>query len=240
MNEVPPRHPKVTIEAIVGDITRADAEAIVNAANSELWMGGGVAGAIKVAGGLEIESEAIAQGPIRPGEAVATSAGRLSPPIRMVIHAATMGPDLQTSEALVRAATGSALAKAVEMGAASIALPAMGTGVGGFPMEHAAAAMVEEVVRAADAGRAPPRVTFVLRTEESRRSFIRQISYHSETQEVCPNCHQLIERVPIVYGYPTAELGEEGARGEVVLGGCHVQDGQPKWACPNCRHALRF
>ena len=97
-----------SIEAIVGDITRVDCEAIVNAANSQLWMGGGVAGAIKRAGGQVIEDEAVAQGPIRPGEAAATGAGALPDPIRWVIHAATMGPDLQTSEELVRRATASA------------------------------------------------------------------------------------------------------------------------------------
>src|SRR6188768_2497726 len=111
------------IEAVVGDITRIDAEAIVNAANSHLWMGGGVAGAIKRAAGSIVEQEAVAQGPIQPGEAVATSAGALPPPIRWVIHAATMGPDLQTSEDLVRQATASALAKAAEVGATSIAMP---------------------------------------------------------------------------------------------------------------------
>ena len=82
----------------------------------------------------------MAQGPIRPGEAVATSAGRLRAPIRRVIHAATMGPDLVTSDQLVRAATASALVKAEEISARSIALPALGTGVGGLAMNRAAAA----------------------------------------------------------------------------------------------------
>jgi hypothetical protein len=57
--------------------------------------------------------------------------------------------------------------------------------------------------------------------------------------EVCPHCHEQIMRVPIVYGLPTAELGEEGARGEVVLGGCVVSANDPEWACPKCRHPLR-
>lgn len=161
---------RVTIEAIVGDITQVEAEAIVNAANSELWMGGGVAGAIKRAGGSEIEVEAMAQGPIRPGEAVVTSAGRLPPPIRWVIHAATMGPDLQTSEALVRAATASALARAAEIGAKSVALPAMGTSVGGFPIERAAQVMVEEAMRLRGGG-SLQRIVFVLRDEIARRLF---------------------------------------------------------------------
>ena len=160
-----------TVEAVVGDLTAMDTEAIVNAANSQLWMGGGVAGAIKRAAGEEVEREAIAQGPTRPGESVATGAGRLAPPIKWVIHAATMGPDLQTSEQLVRSATASALAKAQEIGARSVALPALGTGVGGFAMDRAAEVMVGEAVRVARAGSAIERIVFVLRNDDARQMF---------------------------------------------------------------------
>jgi O-acetyl-ADP-ribose deacetylase (regulator of RNase III) len=166
------------IEAVVGDITSSDCEAIVNAANSQLWMGGGVAGAIKRAAGPIVELEAMAQGPINPGEAVATSGGSLPTPIRWVIHAATMGPDLQTNEHLIRQATASALATAAEIGARSIALPAMGTGVGGFPISRAAQVMVEEAQMATEPGRpgsSLERVLFVLRDEESRRLFDEQL-----------------------------------------------------------------
>ena len=166
------------IDAIVGDITSVDVEAIVNAANSELWMGGGVAGAIKRAAGSIVEQEAVVQGPIQPGEAVATSAGALSLPIRWVIHAATMGPDLETSEELVRMATASALAKAAEIGAKSIALPAMGTGVGRFPIERAAAVMVDEARRAAQSDGSLERIVFVLRDESAQQLFARQIAEH--------------------------------------------------------------
>jgi O-acetyl-ADP-ribose deacetylase (regulator of RNase III) len=123
-----------------------------------------------------VEQEAMAQGPIQPGEAVATSAGALPAPIRWVIHAATMGPDLQSSEDLVRKATASALAKAVEIGATSIALPAMGTGVGGFPMDRAAVVMVEEAKRAAQQDGSLERIVFVLRDETARQLFYRQIA----------------------------------------------------------------
>ena len=159
------------IEAIVGDITRVDTDAIVNAANSELWMGGGVAGAIKRAAGSVVEDEAIVQGPIKPGESVATSAGALPPPIRWVIHAATMGADLQTSDDLVRQATASALAKAAEIGATSVAIPAMGTGVGGFPMDRAAQVMVDEARKVAQSGGSLDRILFVLRDETARQLF---------------------------------------------------------------------
>jgi len=136
-------------------------------------MGGGVAGAIKRAAGTVVEQEAMAQGPINPGEAVATAAGSLPPPIRWVIHAATMGPDLQTSEDLIRRATASALKKAAEVGARSIALPAMGTGVGGFSMSRAAQVMAEEARKASELGEGATleRIVFVLRDEDSRGLF---------------------------------------------------------------------
>ncbi len=166
-----------SIEAVVGDITHADTEAIVNAANSELWMGGGVAGAIKRSGGQVIEDEAVAQGPIQPGEAIATSAGELPAPIRWVIHAATMGPDLQTSEELIRQATAAALAKASEMGAESIALPAMGTGVGRFPLDRAAQVMTDEARKAADSGGSLKRIVFYLRDESAQQAFATQLRH---------------------------------------------------------------
>ncbi|MCK4302274.1 MAG: macro domain-containing protein [candidate division Zixibacteria bacterium] len=120
------------IEVVRGDITGADVAAIVNAANNELWMGAGVAGAIKRAGGKVIESEAVAKGPIMPGEAVYTGAGKL--PFKVVIHAAVMGQDLRTSDKLIRQATIASLNIVEKLKIESIAFPAFGTGVGGFPM----------------------------------------------------------------------------------------------------------
>src|SRR5512146_2544497 len=100
-----------SVVAVNGDIAEVATEAIVNAANNDLWMGSGVAGAIKRAGGEEIEREAISKGPISVGEAVATGAGRL--PNRVVIHAAAMGFEnglmVPASTETVRAATISAL-----------------------------------------------------------------------------------------------------------------------------------
>src|SRR5438132_405862 len=96
-------------------------------------MGTGVAGALKRAGGEEIEREAVAKGPIEVGDAVATGAGRL--PARWVIHGAVMGQDLRTSADLIERTTSSVLRVADELGARSLALPAFGTGVGGFPLD---------------------------------------------------------------------------------------------------------
>src|SRR3972149_446583 len=97
-----------------GDITDSGADAIVNAANNHLWMGSGVAGAIKRKGSAEIEKEAIAKGPIAVGEAVATTGGKLK--ARYVIHAAAMGQDLRTDEAKIASATRNALLRAEELG----------------------------------------------------------------------------------------------------------------------------
>jgi O-acetyl-ADP-ribose deacetylase len=132
----------VELEVREGDIAAVQADAVANAANDRLWMGAGVAGALKRAGGEEIEDEAIALGPIPLGSAVATSAGRL--PARWVIHGAVMGQDLRTNADLVRRTTRSCLELADELGARSLALPAFGTGVGGFPLDECARLMVAE------------------------------------------------------------------------------------------------
>jgi O-acetyl-ADP-ribose deacetylase (regulator of RNase III) len=131
------------LSIVEGDITALEVDAVANAANNALWMGAGVAGAIKRAGGEEIEREAVAKGPIEVGKAVATTAGRL--PARWVIHGAVMGQDLRTNAELVRRTTESCLRVADELGAESLALPAFGTGVGGFPLDECARIMVDAV-----------------------------------------------------------------------------------------------
>ncbi|AEA47710.1 macro domain-containing protein [Archaeoglobus veneficus] len=140
----------VEILAYHGDITKLEVDAIVNAANTRLIMGGGVAGAIKRAGGKEIEDEAVAKGPIKIGEAVATTAGKLK--AKYVIHSPTMGMDFKTDENKIRLSVQAALKKADELGVETIAFPAMGTGVGGFSREEAAKIMIEEIKKHIDNG----------------------------------------------------------------------------------------
>jgi len=130
------------LEVVEGDITSLAVDAIANAANDRLWMGAGVAGAIKRTGGKEIEDEATAQGPIPLGEAVATGAGRLD--AQWVVHGAVMGQDLKTNADLVAKTARSCMRVADELGAESLALPAFGTGVGGFPLDDCARIMVAE------------------------------------------------------------------------------------------------
>jgi len=130
------------LEVVEGDITELDVDAVANAANNALWMGAGVAGAIKRAGGAEIEQEAVAQAPIAVGQAIATGAGNLR--AKHVVHAAVMGQDLQTSAELISQATRRTLEVADELGSHSLAMPAFGTGVGGFPIGQCAELMVTE------------------------------------------------------------------------------------------------
>lgn len=133
------------IKIIKGDITELKAEAIVNAANNKLEMGGGVAGAIKRKGGKIIEDEAVKRGPIKIGEAIATTAGSLA--AKYVIHAATMGLDHKTDEEKIRSSCRSALLLAKKLKISSIAFPALGCGVGNFPLLAAAKIMAQEVFR---------------------------------------------------------------------------------------------
>jgi O-acetyl-ADP-ribose deacetylase (regulator of RNase III) len=152
--------PPVTLEIADGDIAAESTDAVVNAANNHFWMGAGVAGALKARGGAEIESEAMAQGPVVPGECVITSGGRLK--ARHVIHAAVMGQDLETSAAIIDRATRNALRMADAHELASLALPAFGTGVGGFPIDECARVMIEAVRAEAPSLASLRRIRFVL------------------------------------------------------------------------------
>jgi O-acetyl-ADP-ribose deacetylase len=156
---------------VEGDIAALEVDAVANAANDRLWMGAGVAGALKRAGGDELEREAMAKGPIPLGEAVATGAGRL--PARWVIHGAVMGQDLRTSARLVERTTQSVLRAADDLGAESLALPAFGTGVGGFPLDECARLMVGAVRE--HEPRTLNRVVFAVYGAEAKQVFERAL-----------------------------------------------------------------
>jgi O-acetyl-ADP-ribose deacetylase (regulator of RNase III) len=131
----------VDIEVKKGSILGVDADAIVNAANSQGWMGGGVAGAIKRAAGTVIEKEAVAKAPVPIGEAVLTSGGETK--FKGIIHAPTMEhPAMRIPPENVSKATRAAIELADREGFETLAIPGMGTGVGGVGRADAAAAMV--------------------------------------------------------------------------------------------------
>ena len=161
------------IEALDTDITALDVDAIANAANTELRHGGGVAAAIACAGGPAVDQESRARAPIGLGEAVETSAGAM--PARWVIHAATMELGGPTSAEIVRRATAATLQRADALGARSLGLVAFGTGVGGFPLDEAAAIEVDEVRRHLAGETSLERVVFAVHGEDARRAFEREV-----------------------------------------------------------------
>lgn len=162
--------PPLSVVVLEGDITSRNVDAIVNAANNAFWMGGGVAGAIKRRGGVEIEAAAMVQGPVTPGESVLTDGGRL--PARHVIHAAVMGQDLRTDSRLIARATATALGLASSRGLTSVAFPALGTGVGGFPVAECARVMLGAVCDHAASGTSLRRVEFVLFGQAAYEEFV--------------------------------------------------------------------
>lgn len=166
------------IEVIQGDLTQMECDAVVNAANNLLWMGGGVAGALKRAGGIDIETEAVRKGPVAVGEAVVTGAGKLK--AKYVIHAAVMGQDLRTDADKIRQATRNSLLRAEELGIKSIAFPALGTGVGGFPLAECAQIMLEEVKHFQKRQTEMEKVCFVLFGKEAYSIFKKELDKPSD------------------------------------------------------------
>jgi O-acetyl-ADP-ribose deacetylase (regulator of RNase III) len=157
------------IELWNGDICDLEVDAIVNPANLSLWMSTGVGGAIKRAGGDAIEFAAVRQAPVPLGESVVTTGGTLA--AKAVIHAVSLDRERRTSGAVIEAAVRSAMARAREIGATSIAFPALGTGVGGFPLDEAAritiATVRDELRRSPDIAH----VVFALRGAASYEAF---------------------------------------------------------------------
>ena len=130
------------IEVVLGDLTEQRVDAIVNAANSALAHGGGVAGAIVRRGGREIQAESDALAPVAVGGAVVTGAGRL--PCRFVIHAVGPRWGEGDEESALRRAVRSSLARAEELGLVSLALPAISTGIFGYPKREGCSVIVQE------------------------------------------------------------------------------------------------
>jgi O-acetyl-ADP-ribose deacetylase len=144
-----------------GDICELEVDAIVNPANPSLWMSTGVGQALKVAAGDQVELAAVRQVPVSVGDAVVTPAGRLA--ARLVIHAVSLDRDRRTSGPAIEAAVRSVFARAREHDVASLALPALGTGVGGFPMDQAARIAVATVRDELRRSPGVQSVTFALR-----------------------------------------------------------------------------
>ena len=166
------------IELWNGDICDLEVDAIVNAANLSLWMSTGVGGALKRAGGDAIEFAAIRQAPVPLGGAIVTTAGKLA--ARAVIHAVSLDRDRRTSGPVIEAAVRSAMARARDIGATSIAFPALGTGVGGFPLDEAARITVETVRDELTVSPGIAHVVFALRGAAAYKAFSTVIHSASE------------------------------------------------------------
>jgi O-acetyl-ADP-ribose deacetylase (regulator of RNase III) len=157
------------IELWNGDICELEVDAIVNASNVSLWMSTGVGGALKRAGGDAIEFAAIRQGPVEVGDAIVTPAGSLA--ARYVIHAVSLDRDRRTSAEAIERAVRNVFARARELGVTSLAFPALGTGVGGFPLDDAARVMLAAVHDEVQRSPAIANVIFALRGVATYQAF---------------------------------------------------------------------
>jgi O-acetyl-ADP-ribose deacetylase (regulator of RNase III) len=160
---------KIVIQ--MGDLTEMDTDAIVNAANNDLLLGGGVAGAIRRKGGDEIQRECNEIGSIPVGGAAVTGGGKLK--ARYVIHAASMQLGGRTTAEALRRSTAHALRLAAERELKTIAFPAVGTGIAGFPLEECAEIMLREATRHVAGGTSLETIYFVVFDEEARAIFER-------------------------------------------------------------------
>lgn len=172
---------KTVIRLCKGDITRYDGDAIVNAANEKLVMQAGVAGAIKEKGGDSIEDEALGRGPVEAGDAIVTGAGDL--PVEYVIHAAAIRGDGHTGETEIRAATQNSLYRCDELSIERVAFPAFGTGVGRYPVDKCASAMLDEVV---------------MYLEEERDTSLREVAFFLFGEETWMAFSRVLESIAIV------------------------------------------
>jgi len=152
-----------------GDITEVEVDAIVNAANNDLALGAGVAGAIRRQGGPRIQEECDRIGSIRLGETAVTTAGNLK--AYYVIHAASMQLGGRTTAESLRNATRNSLLRAEEKGFKTIAFPAIGTGIAGFPMDECATVMISEVLEHLKSRTSLEKIYFVLYDDAALKAF---------------------------------------------------------------------
>jgi O-acetyl-ADP-ribose deacetylase (regulator of RNase III) len=160
----------VTLEAVLGDLTAESVDAVVNAANSQLAHGGGLAGAIVRRGGRIIQEESNRVAPVAVGSAAVTTAGEL--PCRWVIHAVGPRWGEGDEQSKLRSAVRSSLDEAERLGARSIALPAISTGIFGYPKPEGTGVIVDEIV------------AWLKSKDENTITSIRLTAFDTETAEL--------------------------------------------------------
>jgi O-acetyl-ADP-ribose deacetylase len=198
------------IELARGDITEFPADAIVNAANEQLVLGSGVAGAIRSRGGPKIQTECDRLAPVESGDAVATTAGAL--PYRCIIHAVAPRVSMPDWETRLARAVRSVIRVAEAQELRHVALPALGTGVFGLPLLRAARIMLTAALEA------PPthsleRLTFCLYDENAYQTFARTLgearARARQTSPAPPPAQEAAEPGPELPG----EAGEPNGEG---------------------------
>jgi O-acetyl-ADP-ribose deacetylase (regulator of RNase III) len=157
------------IEIMQGDLVEMDTDAIVNAANNDLQLGGGVAGAIRRKGGPSIQAECDEIGPVPVGGAAITSGGNLK--ARFVMHAASMQLGGKTTPQSLRSSVAHSLRIAAQKNLKTIAFPAIGTGIAGFPMRECAEIMLRETARHFEGPTSLEKIYFVLFDAEALAAF---------------------------------------------------------------------
>jgi O-acetyl-ADP-ribose deacetylase len=162
------------IEIRQGDLTEMDVDAIVNAANNDLKLGGGVAGAIRRKGGPKIQAECDAIGTIPVGGAAITSGGGLK--ARHVIHAASMQLGGSATAHALQSSTAHALRIAAQNNLKTIAFPAVGTGIAGFPLKECAEIMLREVEKHFEGKTSVAKVYFVLYDKPALAAFEKEFA----------------------------------------------------------------
>ena len=162
------------IELWNGDICDLEVDAIVSPAATSLWMSNGIAGEIKRAGGDAIEFAALRQAPVELGDAIVTTAGELA--ARVVIHAVSLERDRRTSGPAIDKAARSAMSRARELNLSSIAFPALGTGIGGYPLDDAARVAVTAIRDELPRSPSVEHVIFAVRGAAAYEAFQRALS----------------------------------------------------------------
>ena len=162
------------IELWNGDICDLEVDAIVSPASTSLWMSNGTAGELKRAGGEAIEFAALRQAPVQLGDAIVTPAGELA--AKVVIHAVSLERDRRTNAHAIDRAARNAMARVRELGLQSVAFPALGTGVGGFPLDEAARISVTAVREELETAPLVEHVVFALRGAAAYDAFAHALS----------------------------------------------------------------
>jgi O-acetyl-ADP-ribose deacetylase (regulator of RNase III) len=198
------------IELWNGDICDLEVDAIVSPAATSLWMSTGIAGEIKRAGGDAIEFAALRQAPVALGDAIITPAGRLA--AKVVIHAVSLERDRRTTGPAIDRAARSAMARVRELALSSVAFPALGTGIGGFPLDEAATIAVRAVRDELTRSPSVEHVVFALRGAAAYEAFARAVA----ADEPAPSRPVIDTRgwAPVGPGQPVATAPTPAAGGE--------------------------